>query len=62
MTSKRIERTDTGYIMLGGPEEGGWVERYEGCPIPGRDITFRVLRQEWTDNYNQRVIYDWREV
>lgn len=36
-----------------------FVERFEGCATPELGATYKVTREEWRDDYRERVILDY---
>jgi hypothetical protein len=39
--------------------EGEWWERFVG-PAPEMGSRFRVIREEWDEDFTHRTIYEWK--
>lgn len=42
--------------VYGGPENGGWEERWM-CEPPVLGVRFKVIEQEWNEEFSVRTIY-----
>lgn len=40
----------------------GYYTCYWFCPVPDRDVTFRVTREDWNEEYTERWIYEIQEI
>lgn len=45
------------------PVDPSWyLERFEGCPTPEIGATYKVTRQEWNEDYTERLIYEYERI